>query len=291
MDKAAKQVARALGSLLTTVAMIVTPVPNGSAQGAGIKPPVLQGTTTFSVSRTSTTAVSIPEGVTLRDIDISHRGQGRTRGVLLRKMGSFEQESDRPLLYDLVMRECSQRGCKGPARGSFTVCWCNGPDMSGKWRLYVLADGARVSGSFKIGELNGRSRLQPDERVKWEIRTLEPRIEEQATRTIYSSGAFSSLADVDFGAHVIWVEGDPYAASAMDNCVYDEFTTTPPEEAAFLPACPTRINPYVYTNENIDRDRLSLRTFDAGSPFGLGGWYASASKVEENGSVAVWLDF
>lgn len=245
------------------------------------------------------TVVEFPAGIRPRDVRVSHEGNGRVVGVILRKLGKYEQEGSRPVLQNVSVGRCKERGCKSKKGGfSFTICFCGKEPMTGLWELYVIADGAPVTARIRIRGLAGSDKVRVDGPVSSEIQTLSPRVDDQTTHTVVSAGDYTGLPDVGFGVVGIWTEGEPHAASAVGDCLYYDYrdfgipSVLPPEEVAFLPGCPTSSgNVFPVVDSDGGSGGAFLTSSGFGDQVGVGGWYTTAAIVKDYGAVAFWLDF
>lgn len=259
---------------------------------------LLTGSSTFEATSTVKTLVRFPRQIEPEDLRVSWDGDGRVRGFILRKLGTYEQEGFRPVMQGVSAGRCQKRGCKGKGDFRFVVCFCGKDDLAGAWELYVIADGALVEVTIKIKGADGRENASVTQRVPTEIRTLAPRVDDGATHTLVSAGDYADLDEVDFGLVGIWVEGDPHAVSAIGDCNYYDYSEfgypspMPPEDVAFLPGCPTgdgSVFPSVDPNGGSGGAFLTSSGF--GAQVGVGGWYQTASVVKDYGAVALWIDF
>jgi hypothetical protein len=216
------------------------------------------------------------------------------RGFILHKMGDYPQ-GGRPAMENVAIGQCKTKGCnfrEDPFY--FTVCFCSSDDLPGLWELYVVADGAPVTVTFKLKGVHGEARVSVNDPVTSEIKTLRPRFyEEGPSSSVYSTGDFTTLDSSDYGLIGFWFTGVPYAASAGDDCIYWQGGTHPPEEQAFLPGCPTRpsADPFVFVNPSMGRGNVMWTTSGICCPVGLGGWFATAAEVKRHGAVALWIDY
>lgn len=284
--------------LLLVTALIAGLQPPAVVSAAGDGVHVLRGVSTFTATTTSKTLVRFPEPVkfSLENFVASYEGDGRIRGFILRRLGTYEQEGHRPVMQSVNIGQCETRGCKARKRHNFTfiVCFCNSRRLSGTWELYVLADGAPVTVTFKIKTLSGTTHVPVAGPVRSEIKTLEPRVHEDGTDTVFSAGDFTELNEANFGMVGLWVIGDPHSATAVGDCTYyPENRLTPPnEDVAFTPGCPLSDG---YTHPWVDPDLgeggMVFTSASQCCPVGVGGWYATAAAVKDYGAVALWIDY
>lgn len=260
----------------------------------------LTGVTTFTASETSATVIRFPRAVDfLKDFHASYDGDGRVTGFIMRKRGRYEQEGYRPVIVNTTIGQCKKRGCDARDMNfSFTVCFCDDRLLSGTWELYVIADGAPVRLTIKNDNLEGRTSHYVTGDVTSQIQTLDPRIEERNTRTVFSAGDFTELKQADFGMVGLWVVGNPHAATAVGDCLYYDGSdfgypnVHPPEEVAFMPGCPTgNGDAFPYVDPDGGRGGVISTTASFCCPVGVGGWYTTAAQVNRYGAVAFWIDF
>ena len=287
--------------LLASVVLVGALLPQTTSSAAPEKRVhVLKGVSTFTATTTSKTLVRFPKPVDLfDDFHLHYEGDGRVRGFILRKLGKYEQEGYRPVMESATIGQCKTRGCKSRKDDfTFIVCFCDSPKLTGTWELYVIADGAPVTLTFKSKNLTGRSRARVTDPVRTEIKTLDPRVHERNTDTVFSAGDYTKLKEADFGLMGLWTVGDPNAATAIGDCIYYDYsdygypTANPPEEVAFTPGCPTAYGDvYPYADPNGGRGGAIFTSASFCCPVGLGGWYATAAAVKRYGAVALWMDF
>ncbi|MDQ3939752.1 MAG: hypothetical protein M3238_00180 [Actinomycetota bacterium] len=287
-------------ALVGVIVGVFPATPVSSAPPNGPQVHQLRGTSVFTASQTSSTLVRFPRAVDfLEEFRPSYEGNGRVTGFIMRKQGRYEQEGYRPVIESATIGQCKKRGCEGrDADFSFTVCFCNSRELTGTWELYVLADGAPVTVTFKSKPLDGRSTASVMQRAAAEIKTLDPRVQESTTKTLFSAGDYTRLKEADFGLVGLWVTGAPHAATAIGDCLYYDNgdygypSVAPPEEAAFLPGCPTgEGSAYPYVDQNGGGGGMIFTSASFCCPVGLGGWYTTAADVKRYGAVAFWIDF
>lgn len=285
-------------SVVLLAGAIVLPAQQAPA-AARQTPHVLTGNSVFMASSPAKTLVRFPRQLDFKEFQVSWEGDGRVKGFILRKLGSYEQEGLRPVMEGVSVARCKERGCKGKRDPiTFTVCFCREGDLAGTWELYVIADGEPVRVRLRVKGEVGSDSVLVTQRVRSEIQTLEPRVDDQVTHSVVSAGDFTDLEDVGFGVVGIWTHGNPHAATAIGDCNYYDYrdfgipSVFPPEEVAFLPGCPTG-DGYVFPS--VDPDGGSggafLTSAGFGDQVGLGGWYTTAAVVKDYGAVAFWVDF
>lgn len=286
-------------ALLATALLLAT-LPAPSVSASKERSHELVGRSKFVASSTSRTLVSFPRPVDfMNEFRTKYDGNGRVRGFILRKVGNYEQEGLRPVIESATIGRCKTRGCDARKdEFSFTVCFCDSRKLTGTWELYVLADGAPVTVVLGIKGLNGRQRIEVRERVRAQVQTLKPRVEESEGRTLMSAGDYSRLKDVDFGLVGLWMSGDPHLASSVGGCHYHDYrefgypSVFPPEEVAFLPGCPTgEGSVYPHVDQDAGGGGVIFTSGGFGNEVGLGGWYQTAAVVKQRGAVVFWLDY
>ena len=278
-------------ALFLSMVLIGTASPSSAAPSRGDEVRGLRGVNRFTATTTSTALVRFPGRVDVSDVSVVHKGAGRIRGFILRKVGAFEQEGLRPVMHDVNIGRCLKKGCRAQEGHPLVTCFCSEP-LSGVWELYVIADGAPVTVTLRIKGEKGSTRTRVTHPASSEFRTFRPRFQQQDGNNVYSSGGFTKLEHADFGVHGIWVDGDPYVASAIDDCLYRKDDVNPPGGLAFTPGCPTGgADPYVHSSTELSRGSVLLTTISHCCPIGMGGWYTTASTVTRHGAVALWIDF
>jgi len=265
-----------------TAVSVAQPLPERSEVDA----PTLRGTTLLKTSETVSTLVRFPRGKTSADLALGIAGDGRVYGVVLRKIG----ESSEGTL--LAMERCTERGCDGgrgyPSGAGF------GAPVGGLWRVYVIADGAPVTVTLELSGVPGRMIIRPEEPVSHRIASLDPRIEVGPSETIVSAGEYEPLEGApDFGAFQMWREGRGHYGSVYKECYYYSLLPMPPEDAAFVPGCPTSFG--------ADETRAITGDGGKGGPWfrlasfgeisGLGGWYSTTAAPKLRGATVFWMEY
>ena len=278
-----------IGVLVLLVALVGAPASAGGQVGPTV---VLGGVSVFTASQTSSVLVRIPSGVELKDLKVSYKGRGRATGFIMRKLGRYEQEGYRPVYEDVAIRTCSERACGTGQRVASPWCLnCSRKSLPGVWKLYVVADGAPVTVTFKIEGADGRVSSQPSTEVRGQIKTLPVRLESGEGNHVYAAGGFSSLKRTDYGKVGMWALGDPHAATAADACLYygkQRF----PDDVAWGPGCSLIADSYPVVRATPAGQGGVIYTSSAyDNPRGLGAWYSTASTVQSHGAVAFWIDF
>ncbi len=202
-----------------------------------------------------------------------------------------------PTVGAFDINRCSEPGCKGTRDRFIIKRTANTSDglTAGVYRLYVVADQAPVRFVFQIPALEGKTIIRPADDTAVEIRTLTPRIQESGTRTVYSAGDYTRLERLNegFGFLGLWVRGDNHLGTGFGSCYYYGGIADPPQEAAFLPGCPTgHSTPHMsqLTGPG-QKGGIIFTSFNWEFPSGIGGWYASISEVRAAGAVALWLQY
>lgn len=168
----------------------------------------LEGTR-FVTSSTAKVRVRFAQPVEFQKLKVHVEGRGRVYGFILRKLGAYDQEAFRPAIQDVVMGQCTRRGCKGKRPFHFTVGWNIGQEpLTGEWDLYMIADGAPVTVAFGKPSAITR-RVVLSDSVEDEVLTLDPRVDLAGDRRVMSAGSFTSLDSVDFALLGIWGRSRP----------------------------------------------------------------------------------
>jgi hypothetical protein len=142
-----------LGSLVA--AATVFGLPGGATAATAAS---LAGVTTVTSSTSFSAPVVLSKDTHVSIDDISVRGSGRTYGVMLRRDGSGLT----PSVWTIASGLCTKPGCAPmfPYHGVICVCGV-GPSgveavlPKGRYHLYVVADGAVVTGQIRLVGLPG----------------------------------------------------------------------------------------------------------------------------------------
>ncbi|MGH2730881.1 MAG: hypothetical protein ACRDJI_09780 [Actinomycetota bacterium] len=91
----------------------------------------------------------------------------------------------------------------------------------------------------------------------------------------------------------MWLQRADHVIVASGSCYYYPDAVETPQEAAFLPGCPTaHSNPSVWYSETPgDSGSFVFTSTNFRFPSGIGGWYATASEVKAFGAVALWIQY
>lgn len=163
----------------------------------------------------------------------------------------------------------------------------------GEYLLYLLASGSPMTLTLRLPGLPGRVEFEAETAVRFDARSLEPRIWEEAGRVIYSSGENGEMRTQGLLFASTWAISSNHLVSDVGTCIYDG--PAPLAPIAFLPECPDGEGHggTVFTGvpprpSNFGHTTL-IRGYAPGE-YGLGGWYTSVSQPTDAGSVVFWLD-
>lgn len=280
---------------LVLVAMKVavsTSVTDSSHAASGKRPIQLAGRTSFSASTISRTLVRFPQDVDItREFHARIKGNGRIKGFVIRKVGSFG-EHERPLVHSIRLGRCRTRACRGADTPSILTSENVDKELSGTWELFLIADSSRVTVTFEIERFVGVRRVGLEERVASEIRSLRTQVHEEQSNLVFAAGDFTRLRRPQFGFVGLWLEGKPHASSAFGACFHRQEPKQTSGKLAFLPGCPTGESQWdTSTTASARGWKIYFASSSSCCPKGLGGWYTTLSDVTSYGATALWLDY
>jgi hypothetical protein len=266
-------------------------VPGPARANAG-QPNLLRGVTRFTATNTASTVIRVPQGVSLDDLRVSYEGGGRVKGLMMRKIGEYKQESFRPVYEDLTVGTCAKRGCKARRDVRRERCWnCSDKDLPGSWTLYVIADGAPLTVTLQIKGRSGQASIDVRGKATAQIKTLPVHVDATDGHYLYSAGSFTSLKRADYGLVAVWMVGDPHLVTAADACLYYGRQRYP-DDVAWSPGCSLLADSYPITHQTPAGEASVTYTSSAyDNPKGLGAWYSTVATVQDHGAVAFWIDF
>jgi hypothetical protein len=270
-----------------------------TARASDLKLPSLKGITTVVGSDMGWMNVRLP-----RDVDPwgtyegsvddqpAHdlRGNGRVIGFVLTEDNSEVPLGQGPTLVGHSIGKCMKRGCR--ARG-FLVSWIFASNLAerdgkqvlpaGRYRLYLIADGAPVRMRLEFAGLKGKTRLSPQNRVQSKLKSLRPHVEGDAGESLYWAGTSSDLSGPGFALTVLWMEGDDLEGG-VGTCIYER--EPPPQEVAYVPPCPAAD----MSDPNlISADDAEVGYFGLTLPAGMGVWRTVPETPERAGALALWM--
>src|SRR3712207_3765621 len=109
--------AAALATIALAFATITTQAHVSPARAKTTRSVVIDRSTVFTASETSSIRLRFAEGLSWSDVQHVHiKGQGRMFGFILLKRGDFAQEAERPWFKSMITAACDTRACKTPRR-------------------------------------------------------------------------------------------------------------------------------------------------------------------------------
>lgn len=229
-------------------------------------------------------------------------GDGRAAGFLL-----VRQDVDKPQgIYGAAFRLCEEPGCskgwsswltrlvvpiglKWPKKGStFTV-------PAGRYRAYVIADGAPVTARLTLQDLEGATRLSPTSPVDASV-GMHPA--KEPVKNVLTAGSTFEL-DSQGAALLGFVERHQLgAADAFNDCLYDGAPALP-REIAFTPACraagaemgfgsSSSLPPLTSSGGS---GSYSIKPSMAPGTYSFGGSYVRAQSVRDAAFLSLWVNY
>jgi hypothetical protein len=264
------------------------PLSSATASDLIEEPITLRGVSRFTATEPSAILVRFPQPIDVSDFHVGYEAAGRASGFVLTKVGHYPDESQRPVMEDVTIGQCLTRGCKARP-GMHAQFGFNVAKLRGVWRLTMIADSAPVTVALRLKDVPGRSRIRLRAPVAAEIKTLEPTVWTEDDDQLMSAGAFSDVADSDFGMVGLWLDGDGHVATGYGICMYEQRPPYP-DEAAFAPGCPLGDRYNATANGKGGRAGVIFSAGSLNRTDGLGAWYSTNAEVSRYGAVALWLD-
>lgn len=284
---------------LAAIAGALVPVPNAATADRSSRAVVtLAKKTVVTATRHSHVMVRVPEDVSITELRTSLTGGGRVAGYALTNWGE-EREDDDLLVFSFAVNRCLEPGCPA-AEQPLSIRWgsglTNGVIPAGTYDLYVVADEASVTITFKDRYLRGRTSLSLEgDRPDVELRTLPMSATSTSDGTVFSGGDFTELeSGRGVGMLGLWAQGPVYAGGAFGSCFYFSKALVASEDHAFLPGCPTGSSASRYPaipSAPGEPGGVIYQSSYMSLPMGIGGWAASTGRIESFGAVGLWLRF
>ncbi len=291
--------------------------PTMPAGASSPKPVVLGATLTVTGVTSFVRDVTIPRAVhvTERDFTVTTEG-GRFGGIVLDPLAEDQPGSV------IGIREgwCTSPGCTRPSWGfAGGICFCGirtptppppGETTlpAGRYRLYLVADGARVTATVRLPGLKGRTAITSGARIRPVIDVPQPdQFDPPASAAgyggnLYGAGSTHQFRGDQGGIYysTLWkiVVGAPRSANPSAHCLFKDV-----EAPSFAAPCRgAKENlPTVYGQVPTDQKTgPGLDTYAAGvmsafgvlpeGQWGLGGYIETAAPATEAHTVVFWLD-
>lgn len=258
----------------------------------------LASETRVVASKHSLALLSVPEDVSLKEMRIRIAGGGRVAGYALTNRTGAANGGD-VLVQSFIFNRCLDPGCP-PAKQRLQMRWAeglkNGVLREGTYRLYIVADQAPVTVTFRNRTLRGHATLRlPGNHADIELLSLPTSVTTTDDGAVFSAGAFTSLErGRGIGMLGLWALGRNFAGGAFGNCFYFSDTLAPREDTAFVPGCPTGWSPSHSIRgpgTSSSTDGIVYQSTHHRLPHGIGGWAVSAAQLDDVGAVGLWVRF
>lgn len=276
------------GLVAVVVALGAPAFPAASARPSGL--PHLGRHTTISGSVTAYSDVFLPRSVApVRDMTYSVSGDGRLTGFVMVKQGAGLVRN-RPALVALRSGRCLEIACEARPQPLMMMLAFNLDDHelpAGRYRVYLVADGAPVRVNLGLPALHGRLGLQPSTPARAQLESIDSMV--PAAPNVLAGGIATGLRGDGISAVTAWAHSDADVAGVVGGCFYRE--DPPPQPAGFAPGCPQAAGePKVYgPNVPPTSDGAVYQGIDLRLDRALGAYYETATVPEELGAVAFWL--
>ena len=277
---------RSMKALLAT-GLVIGTVAAASPAHAG-EAPALRGTTVITGSEAAQMRVRLPAPITtasLSDWDFEITGDGRIIYFLLIKERRDGSLNDKIFLEGYAVGKCAEEACASQTEDSYGGSWEGLGESdtmpAGRYRLFLVADGAPARIELQLADLSGRTQVSPSKPAVAQIDTLTPHFAGISPFTYfgYSEAPFRGEGTALLS---LWFTD----ALAYGHCIYRD--EKPETLAAYLP------NKCDDGTHVIGPDEVAER-FDWGFnwlmplPQAMGTWYTKSSVLDSAGSVAMWL--
>lgn len=266
--------------------------------------PSLAGDTTVVGNETAWMRVRLPKPLATEEIDgadLKVRGHGRLFGILMVREIDGEIKPRQGYIDILRSGMCNKPGCKPKPMAMISggAATQDGKLPAGIYRLYLLADGGRVSVDFSTPELPGAVRLNPRRPARSMVQNLTPRVQVADTGVIYSAGDERPFRGRGFVFQAQWVDPMGAGVIARDFCIYPKEPPADQTTAYLPPECPVDLwwelltltystySPASYS------DRCCWEMHQAANflPKAIGSYYTLTSPAEHYGAATLWLKF
>lgn len=231
-----------------------------------------------------------------RNPDLTIRGPGRFNGVFL-----VQQDVEKPAaVYAGRFRLCYEPACNEGMSWFFMfpqgIKWKKTLDIPpGRYRLYVVTDGAPVSATLSLEGLKGERRISPSEGVS---ATVGSDAAEPPINNVYAGGSTYALPNRGLGITSFWHDSSARVATVETDCLY-KGRPPAPDAVAYGPACRAlggragagvsfAVPPVVSGGGG------GSISFDPQMPAGqwsYGGSYVAPEKVDFAAFISVWMSY
>jgi hypothetical protein len=230
------------------------------------------------------------------------RGDGRVAGFLL-----VRQDSKTPQgIYAVAFRVCDKPACsegwsgwvtrlvvpigfKWPKKGSTFVI------PRGRYRAYVITDGAQVEARFSLMDVKGSARFSPTVPVKASV-GMQPA--PGSVKNVFTAGSTHELAGKGAAVMGFVERHENGAADFFNDCLYEGVPSLPPE-IAYSPACEATgasmgfgfgasVPPFVGSGSS---GSYSIQPSMRGGTYSFGGTYFGAQSVRDAAFVSLWVTY
>jgi hypothetical protein len=258
--------------------------------------PVLRGRTTVVAVNDTTafTTVRVPRPIDVGEgWEITSHGRGRIRGFVLAQAG--EDVLETPTYAMVFPGYCTTPGCGDPEeQGGGSGFLAGTVDWSlpaGTYRMYVIADSARVRIELAIDGYPGRTTIPVAKPAAVDFDSFRSHPITTPDGTIYVGGGFSELGGGrrGFTTMKMWAMGgasDP-RPFAYGECLYFQRDHPAPEQAV-APGCPgSRRTPTMFVIPDAS-GYVHGATALHPMPYGIGG-HSVNTLTGPFGGAAVWM--
>lgn len=289
-----------LAALLTAVALSPSP-------GATATVPELGARNTFTSDHSGYSVVTLPRDARWKwDIfeqtTLRVTGDGRAAGFLLVREGVKKPQG----IYAAAFRVCDEPGCskgwsgwitrlivpvglKWPKKGTtFTL-------PAGRYRAYVIADGAPVTARLTLKDLQGNVRHSPDVPVDASV-GIQPA--EEPVKNVFTGGSDYQLQSRGAALFGFVERHDLGTAHLYNDCLYSD-TPGVPQEIAFTPLCEAAgaemgfgwgasLPPLVTSGAS---GSYSIRANMRPGKYSFGGSSIGAQSVQDAAFLSLWVNY
>jgi hypothetical protein len=297
-----------IGLLILWGSSVLLATVHATAEAAA-PPRTLSGVNEVEGSPTAAMAVRLPRAIqvdSLRDL-VPVQGRGRLTAVLLKRDGGFNE----PMLRSVRLGFCGKPGCTPAAFYDVSTIYTprsgigfKGVLPAGRYRLYIVTDGAPVRYRLLLPGLSGTSTLRPQESTVGSVVETRPTMSlPEAAPLLFSGGSSHHFGKQGgFNATLVWKTLlAPAVPSAAAVCIYDGVPAPGDPSPAFqFPNCPNGIPPWLtgtHDSGSLPTGNRSLsfnyedRPLPQNHTFSLGGYHNTVDPALEAHSQQLWLDF
>lgn len=255
----------------------------------------LAGTTVVTGRAIGYARVRVTESIDPMKLDASIEGDGRVISVVIAREEKGPGKHW-PALEVTSFGHCgTEPGCK-PDPDYDSMGWTSSVRKlkPGIYGLYLIADGEPARVTLRFAELDGRARVAPTLPAKAILQSIEPQVQVEATRSVYSAGATAPFRGPGLAMMAQTIHAPGTGTAVWGSCFYEDEPPADETTAYMPPSCPDgppHRDPWIKQYNETSEEGLGFELGAFFIPAAMGGWYVTTSEVDISGSVVVWLKY